>query len=538
MANWWESAPLAPQAPASAGGNWWDAAPRADEAGKEPPASAIDTVKRKLGLGVRETAIGLAQSLPGMVYDAAAVPVNAGISAYNALTGSNRAQIPPLAQMAAQGADAAGLPTPETTGERMVGAINRGGASMIPSMGAGALMSGSSNPLVSGSGQMLAAQPAGQMAAGMGGGAGSQAAAEMKLGPVAQAVGGVAGAVAAPLALAGAGRLISPNVRPEVAEFVERGGTPTYRQIMGQADDPAARLPGTGNMVREAERRSVQDFGRIAGNEAAEQMGARLSPNATGNAIPSELKTLTDAAYKSVAPRFTGALDDRFIEDVSLVSRIAKSLPAEERAALDAIIKQELSSVPVGQKVDGARLLELKRTFRDLAYDANGKLRDAYRAVEDSVSSLMERISPEGASELKGIDAAYARYLPIRNAASKSLAAGEFTPPQLARGAAKYAGEDAAARGVAPMQPTAQMGIGVMGERAFPQAPQPMGLMDMLQHPLATAGGYLRTPMYTPTGQAWTAQLMTGRQGAYYKALADALRLPGAGPIGLAAAPR
>lgn len=73
MANWWEAAPLAEQAPAAPGasGNWWDAAPVVSQTGtaRVEPSTGVD-VARGAATGAIEGSAGLL-GLPGTVKDAA-----------------------------------------------------------------------------------------------------------------------------------------------------------------------------------------------------------------------------------------------------------------------------------------------------------------------------------------------------------------------------------------------------------------------------------------------------------------------------------
>lgn len=101
----------------------------------EPKRSLGERAARGLGLGVRDVAEGVA-ALPGLVYDVAALPINAGIAGVNAL-GGNLPYVNRAGDNVSGALTAAGLPVAETDMERGVSAVSRGAASALPTMGAG-----------------------------------------------------------------------------------------------------------------------------------------------------------------------------------------------------------------------------------------------------------------------------------------------------------------------------------------------------------------------------------------------------------------
>lgn len=87
-------------------------------------SAALDSLPKpkgfaqNLGMDARSATKG-ALGLPGLVYDAAAIPFNLGIAGFNALTDSNVSQIPSAGTQLDRIGDAVGLPKAETDAEKM-----------------------------------------------------------------------------------------------------------------------------------------------------------------------------------------------------------------------------------------------------------------------------------------------------------------------------------------------------------------------------------------------------------------------------------
>lgn len=201
------------------------------------PAAPADTrgtgerAARGLGLGVRDAAQAVA-ALPGIAYDLAAVPLNLGIGAINALAPREQTlsglvtgeapkpawQIPTIRsarENIGAVADAAGLPRAETAAERYTSAGVEGAGSVLPSLGAGLALRGAQQvPMIA---NALLAAPVAQVASGATGGLAAEGAREAGAGPVGQVAaalgGGLAGAAVAPavgMAARGANALLQP----------------------------------------------------------------------------------------------------------------------------------------------------------------------------------------------------------------------------------------------------------------------------------------------------------------------------------------
>ena len=224
---------------------------------KDAP-SVGQSFARGLGLGARDVIEGVGQ-LPGMAYDALRAPGRAITAGINALAGTNIPAGYSSKDILTGAADAAGLPTPSTPGERIRSDVGQSVASLIPSMGAGAVMQGASNPAVARIGTALMQAPVSQVTGAAGSGAAGGVARENGFGPAAQIGAALAGGVtgAAVPTLAGmVGQGIAAGVQPFtntgrqkiIGEALLRNSADPetlVTRLREGADDATRRLPGS-----------------------------------------------------------------------------------------------------------------------------------------------------------------------------------------------------------------------------------------------------------------------------------------------------
>jgi len=230
---------------------------------------------RGLGLGVRNVAEGIG-NLAGIV-------ANPAIATINAMGGN----LPEYSTALSRTLTAAGLPEPETEGERVMGRVQREVAGVIPTMGAGLAMSGLRGA-AGGVGRALAEKPLIQAAGAAGSGLSAQMAQEAGAGPVGETLASLGGAIGATGLAEGAaamGRAGSAMLEPFkqagreriAADVLLRSSADPENlgsRIAAGLDDPMRRLPESpvttaqaardpGLMVMEQGLRS--DAGRSAG---------------------------------------------------------------------------------------------------------------------------------------------------------------------------------------------------------------------------------------------------------------------------------
>lgn len=283
-----------------------------------PKPQPANTIGRRLGLGVRDVVEG-ATALPGMVYDAAALPFN--------LAGAG---IPPAREIVSGLLDKTGLPRAETGGERMTSAIGQNVAGLLPTMGAGLAM-----PAASAARALLTAAPVSQVAGAVGAGTAAQGAAELGAGPITQAAAGLAGgvvgagAVPAVRALGAAGPAI-------VQPFSEAGRERMAADVLlRQSDDPATLRARIDAGVADETRRlpgstpTTAQAARDAGLSVFEQ-GARATADGA-----SAIRQAEAARNQNRWNTITGLQGDTTPEQRGQVIR--GILAANERATGDAV---------------------------------------------------------------------------------------------------------------------------------------------------------------------------------------------------------
>lgn len=307
-------------------------------------ANPAPSAGRSLGIGVRDVLQGAA-AVPGMLYDAGGAVINAGAAGLEALGGPSLPRVQTAQQNINRVADAAGLPQAVTPTERTVSAGIQGAASVLPTVGAGALMQGAgyTGPVT----RMLLNGPGTQAVAGATGSMAQQGAADAGAGPVGQLaaniLGGMAGAGGAQ-ALTGAGRTASAIVEPLTeagrqriaAEALLRSSnapdTLTQRLRAGLADVDRRlpeSIPTTGMAARDPTMLRVEssvrggalgphassmmgdaDFARTGTRtQAIEAMTDNLTPETRGASIRAGLQGAEEGMRARVDQAFTIARD-------------------------------------------------------------------------------------------------------------------------------------------------------------------------------------------------------------------------------------
>lgn len=131
---------------------------------KETPVPK--TMLQNFGMGARDVIEGLTQ-LPSLAYDVAALPFQAGIAGYNALTGKQGGYIPSGQSQVKKTLDEIGLPKAETEQEELLSALRRGAAgSVSPILAAKGLAQTAVSPMSKYLTSQFAAAPVAQVVAG------------------------------------------------------------------------------------------------------------------------------------------------------------------------------------------------------------------------------------------------------------------------------------------------------------------------------------------------------------------------------------
>lgn len=294
--------------------------PKASITPATPQRSLVDSAARGVGIGVRGVVQGLTD-LPAMVTDnLVAKPVNAVLDAVRGK--ENGARLPMLGQATGDLLTKAGLPVAETASERVVQDINRGGASALTGIAAGAGLANAAGKVTQAVGQTLSAAPLAQVASGATGAGAQGLTREGGGGEGAQLAANIAGSLApsvvpfvAQSAVRGAlrgGEAGRQRVADNIKTFEEASGTvPTMGQATQSRTLQAAEtglsnvIGGSGLMARrgEAQAKALED--------SVQALSRELAPDATGwgageaitkgvNAFKDSIKTTQKQLYSKL----------------------------------------------------------------------------------------------------------------------------------------------------------------------------------------------------------------------------------------------
>ncbi|ABO54195.1 transglycosylase SLT domain-containing protein [Burkholderia vietnamiensis] len=355
-------------------------------------------------------------------------------------------------------------------------------------------------------------------------------------------IGALTGGVLSPAAGA-VGRMISPNISPDVQLLMSKGVTPTPGQILGggfaRTEDKLTSIPVLGDMIKNAQQRAVGQFNVAAYNDALAPIGKTFSGSAGQEGIEQVGKTI-GKAYDDVLPKMQMRVDPQFQADVTNLGQMVQGLPeAQQKTFMNVLKTQIFDKLGPQGNMDGQTLKgvqsELARTssgyLKDPSFD-NRQFGAAVSALRDAVDSNLSRVNPpELAEQLSNANQAWANFVRLRSAASSAGAmnnGGVFTGAQLqsaVRGADKSVGKGATASGKALMQDLSGAGQAVLGSKYPDSGTVGRGLMSLLApgsvaagmataptSTLATLGGIgLGSLPYTQTGGKLAAALLTAR---------------------------
>lgn len=326
------------------------------------------------------------------------------------------------------------------------------------------------------------------------------------------------------LAPAGAAKVAGGGVKlsPQAQLLADEGVTLTPGQIKGgairRAEDAATSIPVLGDAIKSAQRKGIETFDAAALNRALEPIGAKLQGHLKGNqAVEYAYGKLGDA-YDSLLPNLKGDLNSvpgagalpktagqaappSFRQEIENIRQMGQNLPEPQRGQLGRILDREIIDRFTAQgKASGETLKEIesklggiaKRAGKSDDYDVR-TMGDAVQEAQNAMRRMVENVNPAYQGELAKINAGYANFKKVQNAASKIGAQdGVFTPAQLH--AAVRSGDQSKdkarfAEGNALMQDLSTAGKSTLSQ-TVPDSGTPMrgALMYSLAHPLRAAG--------------------------------------------------
>jgi hypothetical protein len=344
--------------------------------------------------------------------------------------------------------------------------------------------------------------------------------------------------------LRGVASVIAPKVRPNVQTLLDSGVTPTPGQIVGggvqRVEDALTSVPFLGDTIKNAQRRSFQQFNSAAVNRSLTPIGESLPAGTTGrDAIEYATGKLGDAYDKVISKIGAVRPDDQFMNELASLESLTKNLPQDQAKQFGRILDNEILSrvdangVITGEGVKAAEsnLGQITRGYLKSADYDQQQLGTAVQEAQATLRNLLSRQKPDLAPELQKINQGYANLLRVQRAASSVGAEdGVFTAAQL-QNAVKAMdpskNKRSFAMGQALMQDLSEAGKNVLGSKV-PDSGTPLrGLVTggaglALGHAVApgavvpAAGGAAVAALpYTQTGQKLAALLLTQRpQGA------------------------
>lgn len=315
---------------------------------------------------------------------------------------------------------------------------------------------------------------------------------------------------AAPAVMAGVSRVISPNAtrNANLQLLKQEGVNPTVGQSLGgrwnALEEKAQSVPILGDMISKARTTANTQFETAAHNRALAPIGQSLPDGVVGRDAVTYTESALKNAYDDVLNRI-GAIqpDQTFTSNVAnlqgMVNRLV--MPKAEKAKFTAALNDVTDSIDPNGVItsDAYKALEssLGTDARKLGASTNiyeGKLAPAVKQLQGELRDMLQRQAGSNADDLKAVNAGWANFKRVQNAASKVGAEdGKFTPAQFAnavRAMDKSKDKGAFARGSALGQDLGDAGKSVLGQKV-PNS----GTADRLFMGGGALGSYLINPM-------------------------------------------
>jgi hypothetical protein len=340
------------------------------------------------------------------------------------------------------------------------------------------------------------------------------------------------------------GKVISPNVKPEVQALLHQDVRLTPGQIMGgtaqKIEDKAQSIPLLGDMITKARGRGVEDLNRAAYARALKGTGVDAKALPVGQEGITAIKDALTKQYDELLPKLSFNPDQQFAQELSTVQSMAQNLGQKEASKYNSILKDALSKTSPNGSMTGEtyKIVESKlnneaKKFASSSDAYQKELGDALKETLNIFKTNIERPNPKYAKDFAQVNENYANYARLRAAGSKAGdMSGGFSPAQLAaaiRGSDKSVGKGNVAMGKALMQDLSDAGVNVMGSKVSDSGTAgrlmlggAAGGAAFVEPSLLLGAGATSLP-YTKTGQKIAEALLTKRPSGS-KAAAEALR--------------
>jgi len=370
-------------------------------------------------------------------------------------------------------------------------------------------------------------------------------------------VGALSGGIAAPATKA-VSAMIAPKVGAAQQRLIDAGVPLTPGQILGggfaRTEDKLTSVPFLGDMIKNAQQRSVQGFNRAAYNEALAPIGATLPKGTTaGSDAVGAVRQAIGDVYDSIQPRAQFVPDQNFVSDLQLIRQnLEQNAPAAINQ-FDNIVKNQVANKAAanGGVLSGKQWGQTRSEISSIARNQvlgnatpdNRTLAAALNDLNEAINSGVGRSSPPDVlPTLEKANAAWARYKQLEAAAGMAGASNNgnvFTAAQFSNAARKGAtaaqrAQNSGLNGQFAADAQSVLGAkypdsGTPGRALLALAgPAALGQMAAPQAMIPAAAGIgLAALPYTSVGQRATQSILTSRP-AVAEPIADFLARYGA----------
>ncbi len=314
----------------------------------------------------------------------------------------------------------------------------------------------------------------------------------------------IVGSAIAPTLQAGARTLVNADTRLTPGQLL--GG------LVQKFENVAEHTPFVGTSVEAARVRSLSSFNRSIENETLAPIGKTVSDHIEpGYAGRENVHSQINAAYRDAYAGAGMSMTPQLAQDIGAVVQNAQTnrlLPQPQMDQLNAVVRNKIAGKfgnapgPINgdqiNNVDSELRLLADRYRQDTSAD-NRELGQAIGDVRTAFNQHFAAQNPQAVQPLANADAAYSRYVRLRQAGASTAVngiEGLMTPTQLQM-AVKTADQSFAKRamseGRAPFQQLAQAGKMVLPNR-MPNSGTPerieslVALETMLNNPAAFLG--------------------------------------------------
>lgn len=340
---------------------------------------------------------------------------------------------------------------------------------------------------------------------------------------------------------AAGGKMLKTALQPSppkgAQSLIDAGITLTPGMRLGEGfkrfEDAMTSIPGTGDAIKNAQRRSFSDFNAAVGNRALAPINAKLPPGIEGRAaveyVEKALGNAYDGALRGIK---TVKADGAFVNELSSLRKMVQSGPMPDgvKQQFDAVLASQIQGKLQGQSAMTAQTFkEIESEIGRLAsrYGADASvdkqlLGDALQETQAAMRRWLERAAgPQYAADVKAANAGWAEFKRMQRASTFLGAEDGIFSPQNYMNAVKTLdrSKDKArfARGDALGQEFGADAVRIMGQKVPDSGTAMRSIVN--QSPvsnalMATATSPIAATYASPRIQNLLLMAMTGKRPA------------------------